>query len=248
MRKYFNILLEFDEQVLKNTIQQAMSQKRKGYVCVVDANVLTVAQKNHQFLSILNNSMVNTCDGSSIATIASLIHEKKLRAFNGPQLFTHFIEKDYSQLLLGSNETTSNKIKETLNNKGCSSSHLNILSLPFKEVDEFDYAEIASNINILKPDIVWVSLGAPKQEIFMSKLLPYIDSGVMIGIGAAFNFYIGEIALPKFKIGALKFIWISRILSDPMKQISRILPYLKILPKLYFQEKRKFNIQNQKRY
>lgn len=238
MQKYFKILLEFNHELLKSSIETAIVKKQKGYVCVVDANVLTIAQKDEHFLSVLNNAMVNTCDGSSIATLAGIIHKKHLTAFNGPQLFSYLIEKKHSQLLLGSDEETSNKIKETLKAKGFNNTHLEILPLPFKSIEEFDYGGIASVINKLKPQIIWVSLGAPKQELFMSKLLPYIDSGIMVGIGAAFNFYIGKIALPKFGIGPLKFIWISRIFSEPSKQLSRIIPYIKILPLLYLQERK----------
>ena len=62
---------------------------------------------------------------------------------------------------------------------------------PFLNVEDFDYLKISKLINQNKPDIIWIGLGAPKQEIFMSKLLPHIDSGLMIGVGAAFNFYSG---------------------------------------------------------
>lgn len=243
MRKYFNIFLEFNHNVFKNVIEDTLKNNRKGYVCVVDANVLTIAQKETHFCDILNNSLINTCDGSSIAMLASLIYKSELRAFNGPDIFAYYIEKKYSQLLLGSDELTSDLIKGILKNKGIDNSHLSVIPLPFKTANDFDYLGIAEQINQLQPDIIWVSLGAPKQERFMAKLLPHIKSGVMFGIGAAFNFYIGKIALPNVKIGALKFIWVSRIFSEPRKQLSRIIPYVRILPKLYWQEKRKFRTQ-----
>ena len=59
------------------------------------------------------------------------------------------------------------------------------------DVESFNYLEISKLINQNKPDIIWIGLGAPKQEVFMSKLLPHIDSGLMLGVGAAFNFYSG---------------------------------------------------------
>ncbi|TKC13074.1 WecB/TagA/CpsF family glycosyltransferase [Pedobacter polaris] len=246
MQEYFNVSLEFDHEVFKHTIEKNIENNGKGYVCVVDANVLTIAQKNTKFRKVLNNSMVNTCDGSSIAMLAGIIYKQNYRALNGPTLFAHYIEKKYSQLLLGSNEETSNKIKEILEKKGIDNRHLSVMPLPFKAVEEFDYVEISKYINGIKPQIIWVSLGAPKQEVFMSNLLPYLDKGIMFGIGAAFNFYIGNIALPDAKIGALKFIWVSRIFSEPMKQLPRILPYIKVIPKLFFQEKRKLRNQLKK--
>ena len=64
-------------------------------------------------------------------------------------------------------------------------------TLPFRKVDEFDYQGIAQMINEDGPDIIWVSLGAPKQEMFMNRLQPYLHRGVMFGFGAIFNFNAG---------------------------------------------------------
>jgi len=236
MQKYFNISLEFNHSNLRKTIEDTIENREKGYVCIVDANVLTIAQNNKTYCNILNQSIVNSCDGSSIAMLAGFVHKKKFRAWNGPDIFDYYIEKGFRQLLLGSNEETSNGIKDTLKRKGIDSSHISVLPLPYKGVNDFDYLEIAKK--------VYVSLGAPKQELFMDKLLPHISKGVMFGIGAAFNFYIGKIALPSVKVGALKFIWISRIFSEPKKQLSRIVPYIKLMPKLYWNEKKLLSRKN----
>jgi N-acetylglucosaminyldiphosphoundecaprenol N-acetyl-beta-D-mannosaminyltransferase len=241
MQKYFNVSLEFDHPRLKHVIESHILENKKGYVCIVDANVLTIAQKNSNYCEILNNSIINSCDGSSIALLAGIIHKKKFTALNGPDLFSYYIEKNYKQLLLGSDDDTSNKIKTKLKTKGFDDSNISVLSLPFMAVADFDYFEIAKSVNKLKPDIIWVSLGAPKQEFFMNKILPYINHGIMFGIGAAFNFYIGKIALPTIKVGRMKFIWLSRILSEPKKQLSRIIPYILLLPRLYMTEKKVLN-------
>ena len=71
--------------------------------------------------------------------------------------------------------------------------NIQAISLPFMPVENFDYQSIANKINKIEPDIIWVSLGAPKQEIFMNKIKPLLNHGVLFGIGAAFNFYIGKL-------------------------------------------------------
>lgn len=237
MQKYFNVGLEFNHSILKEVIENSIANFDKGYVCIVDANVLTIAQKNEEYRNVLNHSVVNSCDGSSIAMLASFAHGQKFRAWNGPDIFSYYIEKKYKQLLLGSNQETSDEIKRILRERGCDDSNISVLPLPFKAVDDFDYVGIAKEITNINPDIIWVSLGAPKQEFFMYNLQPYLLRGLMFGIGAAFNFYIGKIALPKSNLGALKFIWISRLFNEPQKQISRIIPYIKIIPKLYYKER-----------
>ena len=64
-----------------------------------------------------------------------------------------------------------------------------------------------------------ISLGAPKQEIFMSKLLPHIESGIMFGIGAATNYFRDRDILNGSKV---HLIWLYRLLTEPKKQFKRL--------------------------
>ena len=242
MQKYFNIFLEFNHKVFYSFIEDAIKDRNKGYVCVVDANVLTMAQNNLQYQHVLNNALINTCDGSSIATLASWAHHQEYRALNGPEIFEYYIEKDYKHLLLGSTQKITDHIKEVLISKNLNHINLQAISLPFMPVESFDYQSIANKINTIAPDIIWVSLGAPKQEIFMNKLEPLLNHGVLFGIGAAFNFYIGNLNVLRFKIGSLRFIWLNRLFNEPRKIVKRLLPYILALPELYWDEKKRKRI------
>lgn len=242
MQKYFNVFLEFDVARFKAIVEKTVEEHGKGYVCIVDANVLTIAQKETEYRSIINSSLINSCDGSSIAAIASWVYKAKFQALNGPEIFESYIEKPYKHLLLGSTYAILETIKLRLQKKGLNTANLNLLTLPFNSVEEFNYTAIAREINNFRPDLIWVSLGAPKQEQFMSKLLPHIKCGVMLGIGAAFNFYIGELKIPRLKIGQLRFIWLNRLFNEPKKLIKRLLPYIVILPKLYLAEKKSLKL------
>jgi len=238
MQKYFNIFLEFNHKKFYGIIEDTIQKHSLCYVCVVDANVLTIAQHNLPYQHVLNNSLINTCDGSSIAMVAGWVHHQKFRALNGPEIFEHYIEKDYKHILLGSTSETTQQIKEVLIRKNLNSINIKTIPLPFLSVESFDYQSIAKEINQLKPDIIWVSLGAPKQEIFMNKILPFLDQGVMFGIGAAFHFYIGKLNVPHFKLGSLRFIWLNRLFNEPNKLIQRLIPYMAIMPSLYLEERK----------
>ena len=105
--------------------------------------------------------------------------------------------------------------------------------------DGLEYKDIAETIKTSDPDIIWVSLGAPKQEIFMARILPFLDRGLMLGIGAAFNFFVGDIAQPKLRIGAMRFNWLVRIFKEPKKQLRRVWNIMKVYPSLYRLEKKR---------
>lgn len=239
--KYFNIKIEFDHNFLHKKINETITKNRKGYISVVDANVLTIAQKDNSYRKIINNSLINTCDGGSIATICGLIHREKFCALSGPEIFKQYIGKPYSHLLLGSTSKIVDRIKDKMLSNDLPIDNIHHLALPFEKVDKFDYESISREINRLKPDIIWVSLGAPKQDIFMHNIIPLVERGLFIGIGAALSFYAGEIKLSNYKIGAFRFFWLSRLLHEPVKIGKRILPYVRLLPKLWWQEYKKVN-------
>ena len=108
------------------------------------------------------------------------------------------------------------------------------------KVEDFDFPEIARIIDDDGAKIVWVALGAPKQERFMHLLLPYLDRGVMIGVGAVFNFFSGqqESRCPEWMHKChLEFAY--RVFQNPRKQLKRCGLILSTLPRLYFEERRK---------
>lgn len=234
----FNIKIEFEPQVLRDTIERHIKEKEKAYVCVVDANVITIAQKDMQYRKIVKNSTINTCDGSSIAKMVNKIYGTDYHAYNGPEVFEYYIERPYKHVLVGNTITKVEQIKTFVKQKGLDVD-LQHVDVPFVPVEEFDYPAIARQINELKPDIVWVSLGAPKQEKFIANIFQYVEQGVFFGIGAAFNFYTGDLHNNKKEVGGLRFIWLERIFKEPKKQLKRVGGYLLAMPKMYLEERKK---------
>lgn len=234
----FNIHIEFDSNVFCRTVEDYIARKQKAYVCVVDANVITIAQKDLEYREIVKAANINTCDGSSISKMVNSIYGTNYSAFNGPELFEYYIERPYRHVLVGNTQKKVDQIKAKVAEKGLELD-LTHVDVPFVSVDEFDYPAIAAQINDLKPDIVWVSLGAPKQETFIRNIFPYIERGVLFGIGAAFNFYTGDLHNNKKEIGGLRFIWLERIFKEPKKQLSRVGKFILAMPKMYFEEKKK---------
>ena len=110
--------------------------------------------------------------------------------------------------------------------------------LPFKNVADFNYKQIGEDINKNNPDLIWVSLGAPKQELFMSMLLPYINRGIMFGVGAAFNFNApsGKIKRAPLWMRKNRLEWLYRAFEEPQKNVPRYWNFIKLLPQLMIHE------------
>ncbi|WP_334111652.1 WecB/TagA/CpsF family glycosyltransferase [Paucihalobacter sp.] len=235
---YFNVKLEFDCDKVDQIIHDAIINNGKGYVCSVDGNVLSVANTNPEFNTIVNNSLVNICDGNSIAMLATLIHKRKFKTYIGADLFLKYIKMaKYRSFFLGNTSEVLQGLKSNLSKYDSNIGNMRFETLPFKSVEDFNYSEIAKMINEDNPDIIWVSLGAPKQENFMSKLQPYLNRGVMFGFGAIFNFNSGvnNERAPKVFL-KLKLEWVYRLFKEPKKQFQKFKMYTKVLPSLIYNE------------
>lgn len=241
-KKYFNVRIEFDRERLDSTIFDAIERGEAGYSCSVEANNLTVADKNPEFLDVLNGALVNNCDGSVLAKILAWIHNERIDSYIGADIFTKYVGmKRFRQFFLGNTEEVLAGLRENLSKVDPKIRGMRFETLPFRSVDEFDYQGIADMINADNPDIIWVSLGAPKQEMFMARLKPYLKRGVMFGYGAIFNFNagVGNVKrAPKWML-KLRLEWLHRALEQPQKNIPRYWGFIKILPKLIREERKK---------
>ena len=241
MRKYFNVPIEFDKEKVNSIIQTTIAEKGKGYVCSVEANIIATANLNPVFHNVVNNALVNICDGSMVATILSTVHRKKLKPYIGANLFTDYVHLcRYKQFFLGNTREVLNGLRTTLAKVDPAIASMPFEELPFRKVEDFDYEAIAAMINSEKPDIIWVSLGAPKQEEFMYRLMPYLDQGVMFGFGAIFNFNSGAGPVkraPRLLL-KLKSEWLYRAFEQPRKNIPRYWRFMRQLPKLVIIERK----------
>lgn len=231
-KQYFcEIPFVFGVKNVNNQIDNYIKDKsHKGYMCVVDFNVLSNVFWNIDYKRIILNSSFNTCDGSLIAFLLNLKYKKsKFESYNGPEIFRTYINNPkVEHLIIGGSSDSFIKMKSMVHvNK-----NLNHLQLPILNHNKFNYDEIANYINEKKPHLIWIMLGCPKQELFINNIYQKINQGLLIGSGAAMNFYIGELKNQKFSLFGLRFIWLSRLISEPIKQSKRIFKFLAILPKI----------------
>jgi N-acetylglucosaminyldiphosphoundecaprenol N-acetyl-beta-D-mannosaminyltransferase len=95
-------------------------------------------------------------------------------------------------------------------------------SPPFRALSEEENEQIESIINAAEPDIIWVGLGAPKQEIWMSGKEGKVK-GLMIGVGAGFDYFARNIKRAPRWMQQLSLEWLYRLLQEPKRLWKRYL-------------------------
>ena len=201
--------------------------------------------ENHK--RILNDAIVNNCDSAWLPTIINSIYGTHYSNYVGADLFLDYIKrKKYRQFFLGSQKEVLNGLKKEMTKLDPNVTNMRFEELPFRKVEEFDYQEIGEMINEDAPDIIWVSLGCPKQENFMNRLQPYLKRGVLFGFGAIFNFYSGldnaPKRAPKWMLD-LRLEFLYRIITEPKKSLKRTWNFWNIFPIVYYREWNQFRKQ-----
>ena len=243
MSRYFNINYEFDKPTIWRKIDEQLQKEDAQYICVADGNILQMVYKDLEYRKVVNGSMFSICDSSWATVFLKRLYGISYQHYCGSQIFEDLTGKrQYRQFFIGTSENVLEGLKNELSKKDPSVNGMTFFAPPFCKVEEFDYPSIAEMINKDNPDIVWVALGAPKQENFMYRLQPLLRRGVMIGVGAVFNFYCGLENAPKRApqwIVKLRLEFLYRVFAEPKKQLRRCKDFLSTLPKIYREEKQR---------
>ena len=241
VEKYFNISYEFDPSAAHERIAQQVKGEGTGYVCVADANILQQVSNDPEYRKVIEGAMFSICDSSWVPVFLKWIYGIERGQYCGSSIFKDVIEmKCYRQFFMGTSTKVLNALKENLVLMDPAIEDMTFYELPFCDVEDFDYPAIAELVNRDNPDIIWVALGAPKQEVFMSKLKPYLRRGVQIAVGAAFKFYSGqeEMRAPQWiRRSRMEFLY--RIYSNPKKQFARCRQIVYSLPRILNEERRR---------
>lgn len=97
-----------------------------------------------------------------------------------------------------------------------------MVSPPFRSLSAEEDAAEVEKINASGADIIWVGLGAPKQENWMYDHRDKVR-GVMIGVGAGFDYHAGNIKRAPMWMQKLSLEWLYRLMQDPKRLFKRYL-------------------------
>ena len=240
MEKYFDIRYKFDVPTVHDTIEEYIANDKSGYICVADGNILTMVHNDEEYRSVIDESIFSICDSSWVPKFVKWIYGHERNHYCGSDIFIDIIRsRKYRMIFLGTKQNVLDALQQNLTKENPDVAGMTFHELPFCNVDEFDYESIADTIEQDGAEIIWVALGAPKQEIFMNRLKPYLKQGVMIAIGAAFNFYSGLSDAPQrcpewMRRMHLEFV--HRIFKEPKKQIRRCWHIVTTLPAILGKE------------
>ncbi len=194
------------------------------YICVANVHTTVMAYRDEEYRRIQNGSFMTLPDGKPLSIVSKRRGYPEAERVAGPDLMPKVFElsegRKFRHYFYGSTQGTLDKLKKKIEERYPYLEIAGMYSPPFRKLTEEEDAEVVSLINAAKPDFVWVGLGAPKQEIWMAEHKNRI-SGLMIGVGAAFDFEAGVIKRAPKWMQELCLEWLYRIMQDPRRLIFR---------------------------
>lgn len=209
------------------TLQDWMHSGQSHYVCVTGVHGVMESQNNPQLLNIHNNAGLVTPDGMPLVWLSRLKGFKNTERGYGPDLMLniceYFSKRDCTHFFYGGAEGVPELLVKKLTQKIPNLKIAGMYSPPFRKLTNKEDAEIIERINTLKPNIVWVGISTPKQEIWMSEHVNKFRGTILIGVGAAFDFHAGLKRQAPRWMQDFGFEWLFRLITEPRRLWKRYL-------------------------
>ncbi|MDP3013321.1 MAG: WecB/TagA/CpsF family glycosyltransferase [Candidatus Subteraquimicrobiales bacterium] len=205
-----------------------ISSHSHGYNIVVsNANDALLCKKDSKIKEAVNNSSLSVPDGISLVLLAKLKGYKLKKRVYGPDLMFEFLKlseiKGYSHFFYGATEETLGLLIKNLKELFPGLKIAGTYSPPFKPLSKEEDAGVVNIINKANPDVLWIGLGCPKQQLWMYEHKDKLRIPVMVGVGAAFDFLAGtKLQAPRW-IRDNGFEWLFRLVTEPKRLWRRYL-------------------------
>lgn len=200
-------------------------EAKGNYICVSNVHTTVMAHDDERYMAVQSGSFLSLPDGKPLSVVGRKQYPQMDRV-TGPDFMRRIFEESQTRKLrhyfYGNTAENLEKLIETIK---IEYPHLEIAGYEpsvFREMSAEEEAELVERINASHADFVWVGLGAPRQEVFCARMKGR-TSGVMVGVGGAFNVLAHIIPEAPLWMQNLSLEWLYRLIHEPKRLYKRYL-------------------------
>lgn len=207
-------------------ITSNLDELKGDYICVSNVHTTVMAFRDEEYRQIQNSAAMALPDGQPLSIVSRKRGYRNAQRVAGPDLMPEILklsqEKGYKHYFYGSTKNTLAHLKRELLTRYPELKIVGMYAPPFRDLTEDEDREAVRRINESGADFIWIALGAPKQEKWMYEHKNKVN-GLMIGVGAAFDFIAGTVKRAPTWMQKLCLEWVFRIMQNPRRMIPRYL-------------------------
>lgn len=227
----FNVLrCEISRVNIERAVDAILARVRSGnggYVCFTNVHASVMAYNNPEYLTVLNQSFMTLPDGKPVYWVGRLKGVNDIQQIPGP---------DFLPILMGCNIVPplrhyfyggrSDVLEKLIENLKAEFPDIVIAgweSPPYRDLSADEDSQMVRRIKESGASIIWVGLGAPKQEYWMASHFEQLKPAVLFGIGAAFDFHAGNVKRAPSWMRTIGLEWFYRLVQEPRRLWKRYL-------------------------
>lgn len=195
-----------------------------GYACFCNVHVLVLSQHDPALRAALASAWAVFPDGAPVAWLQRRLGASGATRIAGPDLMPLVVGRGRSaglrHFLLGSTPDVGARCADALLQAYPQALIVGVESPPFDPEPRADPALLAA-VRAARADLVWVGLGAPKQELWMHRHAPALSPAVALGVGAAFEFLAGTRPRAPTWMRQAGVEWLHRLALEPRRLTGR---------------------------
>lgn len=204
-----------------------VDRRERHYVCVTGVHGVMESQSSPELRRIHNDAGMVTPDGMPLAWLLRLGGRKDTDRVCGPELMERlFVESQIRgdrHYLYGATAETLERLRQRLALVAPEARVVGSYAPPFRPLTAAEDAAVVADINACRPDIVWIGLSTPKQELWMAAHRARLEAPVLIGVGAAFDIHAGVTTRAPVFLRRTGFEWTYRLVKEPRRLWRRYL-------------------------
>jgi N-acetylglucosaminyldiphosphoundecaprenol N-acetyl-beta-D-mannosaminyltransferase len=202
----------------------------RGYVCVAAVHTVMAAQHDPELRAAVLSADYTVPDGQPLVWALNLLGARLASRVYGPDLMHAACERAAQTglgfyLYGGRNPGALSQLACNLRLRHPGLRIVGGHAPPFRDLTPEEEDAVVADIHRSGADVVWVGIGVPKQEKWMARMRPRLQTPVLIGVGAAFDFHAGLVPQAPDWMQRLGLEWLFRLAQEPRRLWRRYLRY-----------------------
>lgn len=197
------------------------------YVVVCPVSTVLACLDDPAVRRAVNGAGLVTPDGMPIVWLTRAAGHPHVNRVYGPDLMLGFCARSvgpgYRHYFYGGAEGVPEQLATALTARFPGLQMAGGYSPPFRPLTPEEDAQVVDRINAARPDVVWVGLGSPKQDLWMATHRERLEAPLLVGVGAAFDFYTGRVRQAPRWMMRLGLEWLFRLFQEPWRLWRRYL-------------------------